>query len=161
MIPVLNARDDVVLVRVTPRQSLSILIRGRAVIDEAGDGDLYGLYPMPKSLRLVNHVEIRFSHDMTPMCSRDGIMARDNGECGYCGGVASTVDHIIPKSKGGPWSWMNLVACCEPCNGYKRNRTPEQAGMVLWTQPYEPVSTAEIGRPPRMRGNPRRRKRVR
>lgn len=160
-IPVLNARDDIVLTRVTLRQSLSILTRGRAEIVEEVEGKFFGPYPIPKTLRVISHVEVHFSHDLNPMCSRGGVLARDSHECGYCGARATTVDHIIPKSKGGPWSWMNLVASCWSCNQHKRDRTPEAAGMILWTQPFVPETAAEIGYAPRMRGNARRRKRKR
>lgn len=62
-----------------------------------------------------------------PILQRDGYM------CAYCGRKASTVDHVIPKSKGGTDDSSNLVACCKRCNQKKSNRTPEDAGMSFWS----------------------------
>jgi 5-methylcytosine-specific restriction endonuclease McrA len=60
------------------------------------------------------------------------ILKRDKNMCAYCGRRADTVDHVIPKSKGGDESDSNLVACCKRCNMEKSNRTPEKAGMRFW-----------------------------
>lgn len=52
--------------------------------------------------------------------------------CAYCRvGVAETVDHIVPVSRGGSNAWSNLVGCCRECNELKADRTPKEAGMVL------------------------------
>jgi len=80
--------------------------------------------------------------------SRKLIFIRDNFTCQYCGRELSlsqcTIDHVIPKSKGGDWSWENLVTCCARCNQLKGGRTPEEAGMQLLNQPYKPTSI-EVG----------------
>ena len=71
--------------------------------------------------------------------SRRGILTRDRHTCMYCGvqkgGFELTLDHIQPKSRGGPSSWENLVAACHPCNHRKANRTPEEANMKLIRRP--------------------------
>lgn len=59
------------------------------------------------------------------------VLDRDNDECAYCGEVAGSVDHVIPRVQGGSHDKTNLVACCIPCNRRKGGRTPEQAGMML------------------------------
>lgn len=65
---------------------------------------------------------------------------RDNYTCQYCGksGVKLTVDHVIPKSRGGKNTWENCVAACEPCNYSKDNKTPDEAGMKLLKTPTVP-----------------------
>ena len=70
--------------------------------------------------------------------TRERILKRDRNTCGYCGERATTIDHVMPKSRGGKDTWTNLVAACEPCNGRKRDRTPEEAGMTLFREPFEP-----------------------
>ena len=67
-------------------------------------------------------------------------MRRDDHKCQYCGkkNVEMTVDHIIPKSKGGADSWENLVTACVKCNNIKGNRTPEEIGMKLHSKPRKP-----------------------
>lgn len=70
------------------------------------------------------------------------ILERDNHLCAYCGEKATTVDHIIPKSRGGGNTWDNLIAACFPCNNFKDNRTPLEAGMDLMFMPT-PLSSPQ------------------
>lgn len=66
-------------------------------------------------------------------------MKRDEYSCQYCGRKGNlTIDHVIPKSRGGPESWENLVAACHPCNSKKGNRTPDEAKMPLLRKPRRP-----------------------
>jgi 5-methylcytosine-specific restriction endonuclease McrA len=70
--------------------------------------------------------------------SRRGVLRRDEHRCAYCGGHAATVDHVLPRSRGGPDTWDNLVACCVRCNNLKGNRTPEEKGWTLRVRPRAP-----------------------
>ena len=78
--------------------------------------------------------------------SRRGVLRRDNGRCGYCGGSASTIDHITPRSRGGKDSWENLVACCLKCNNVKGNRTPGEMNWRLRSTPQAPHGSSWIVR---------------
>lgn len=75
-------------------------------------------------------------------CTRHRLMKRDRQRCAYCGERFAerslTAEHILPTSRGGAWSWMNLVSACAPCNRRKAARTPEEAGMPLLFLPYVP-----------------------
>lgn len=64
------------------------------------------------------------------------ILARDGRRCAYCGARAATVDHILPRSRGGASTFANLVAACRDCNSVKADRTPEEADMRLLWAPY-------------------------
>src|SRR5690606_11323241 len=81
-----------------------------------------------------------FNH-VPPLNNRE-LFRRDRHVCAYCGGEFSyfrlTRDHITPLSRGGRDSWMNVVTACRQCNGAKRNRLPEEAGMELLDAPYVP-----------------------
>lgn len=74
--------------------------------------------------------------------SRWSVLARDNFSCAYCGNHFPaknlTLDHVIPDSQGGEKNWHNIITACMGCNHRKANRTPEQAGMELYWQPYAP-----------------------
>lgn len=74
--------------------------------------------------------------------SRSNIHIRDNFTCQYCVKQISpqklTVDHILPRSRGGNSTWLNCVACCKQCNIEKANKTPKEAGMKLVREPYQP-----------------------
>jgi hypothetical protein len=79
---------------------------------------------------------------------RHVIYARDEGLCMYCGDSVRyrdfEVDHIIPKSRGGPDSYQNLCCSCSACNDRKRDRTPDEAGLKLLAVPYVPNPAARL-----------------
>jgi 5-methylcytosine-specific restriction endonuclease McrA len=89
-------------------------------------------------IRLVSYVRVpRDTHRRK--ITRRAVFARDDWTCQYCGARSNlTVDHVIPRSKGGPSSWENIVASCAPCNLRKGNALPRQAGMRLQRQPQTP-----------------------
>jgi len=71
--------------------------------------------------------------------SRNGIYKRDRYECQYCSSKADlTIDHILPKSRGGGNIWENVVTCCHKCNNKKGNKTPEEIGFKLKSTPKAP-----------------------
>ena len=72
------------------------------------------------------------------MLARRGVLRRDGFLCAYCGGHATTIDHVLPRSRGGENSWTNLVACCRACNGAKGDRTPREMGWTLRVTPAPP-----------------------
>jgi hypothetical protein len=132
---ILNASYEPLHV-VSVTKSITMLHRGVAVIEEADPGRAFGPYPTPRVLRLTRYVHVK----RAPLAwSRVRVLARDGSQCAYCGNRASTVDHIIPRSRGGhPTSYLNTVACCGRCNNRKGSKTPEEAGMQLRYAPYEP-----------------------
>lgn len=71
----------------------------------------------------------------------ESVLERDDYVCVYCGDYADTIDHIVPKSKGGLTISKNCVAACKKCNGKKADRTPEEAGMPFL---YQPKTVTEI-----------------
>lgn len=135
---VLNAGYEP-LHRVSVKHAITMLVREVAVVEEAVEGHRFGPYPMPRVLRLVRYVAMRWRYRGAgrPAVTKDGVKRRD-GACAYCGGPAETVDHVIPRSRGGDSSWLNLVAACEACNGRKADRTPLEAGMPLLLAPFVP-----------------------
>lgn len=89
-----------------------------------------GVFHLPSALVLVNYVFIPFS---LARPSKRNIIRRDNSECQYCGCHVSresvTIDHVIPKSRGGKHEWTNVVVSCKKCNAKKSNRTPTETGI--------------------------------
>lgn len=133
---VLNASYEP-LQRVSMRHAIKMLVREVAVVEEEAGGRV-GPYPVPKVVRLVKYVVTRWMHRRSRLCTKSAIKARDK-MCGYCGGQAETVDHIIPRSRGGGLTWENAVAACTKCNHRKANRTPAEAGMKLLITPVQPA----------------------
>ena len=80
--------------------------------------------------------------EVTPAVAKLKLFRRDRHTCAYCGGRFHDrelqCEHVVPASRGGGWTWMNLVTACGPCNGRKADRTPEEAGMPLVYLPYVP-----------------------
>jgi hypothetical protein len=138
---VLNA-DCGPLHRVSLKHAIRMLFREVAVVHEAQPDRIIGVYPMPTVVRLVNYVVTRWRYTSGPAWSRRGLMARDAHRCGYCGGSATTVDHINPRSRGGRNTWLNTVAACSTCNHRKSDRTPSEARMPLRIKPFVPTWAA-------------------
>ncbi|GLY29810.1 HNH endonuclease [Kineosporia sp. NBRC 101731] len=118
--------------------AVRMLVRQVAVVEEAADGRPLGPWPRPKVVRLLRYVAMRWRYRSGPSWSRRALLARDQHVCAYCGGRASTVDHVMPRSRGGGDTWLNTVAACARCNHRKRDRTPSEAGMPLRVRPYAP-----------------------
>lgn len=133
---VLNASYEP-LQRVSLQHAIKMLVREVAVVEEEAGGT-FGPFPVPKVLRLVRYVVTRWMHRRSNLCTKTAIKARDK-KCAYCGGRAETVDHVIPRSRGGTLTWDNAVAACQRCNHRKANRTPEEAGMALLFVPGRPT----------------------
>lgn len=145
---VLNAIDADVggepLHYVTARHAIVMLIREVAVAEQVHEHLSFGPFPAPVTLRLTRRIDVGAWAGRGPVpLSRENVRRRD-GECAYCGGPPTTVDHILPSSRGGATSWMNLVAACQLCNGFKDDRTPAEAGMVLHLTPFEPRTIADL-----------------
>lgn len=93
-------------------------------------------YPFPSVIRL--HRYLRVPYRKVEL-SRKNIFRRDAHTCQYCGNKHDlTLDHILPKSRGGPDTWENLVTACKSCNNIKGNKTPKEAKMTLMNKPSKP-----------------------
>jgi 5-methylcytosine-specific restriction endonuclease McrA len=94
-------------------------------------------FPYPSVIRLSSFIRVPFKKIEL---SRKNVLRRDNFRCQYCSSTTNplTIDHIIPKSRGGTEVWENLVAACLKCNNKKGNRTPEEAQMRLLSTPRRP-----------------------
>jgi hypothetical protein len=125
--------------RVSVKHAIRMLLRQVAEIHEAEPDRLIGAFPMPKVVRLVQYVVTKWRYSRGPAWSRPGVLTRDQGRCAYCGGHASTVDHVLPRSRGGKNTWRNTVAACAPCNQRKGDRTPAEARMPLRVTPVVPT----------------------
>ncbi|MBA3027830.1 MAG: HNH endonuclease [Desulfobacteraceae bacterium] len=106
----------------------------------SGEGNIFKI---PSVMRLVKLVKTLYQ--LKSPFNKKNVLVRDGFLCAYCGNTKPflTVDHVIPKSKGGKTSFENCVACCRPCNNEKGNRTPKEAGLKLKVKTYHP-SISEI-----------------
>ena len=125
-----------------------LILKNRAEILEKGDWALHAesiTLARPVVIRLLTYVRIpRDAHRRK--ITRRAVFARDRWTCQYCGHERGnlTVDHVVPRSKGGPSTWDNIVTCCAPCNRRKGDRLPKQANMVPARKPKAPNPTIFI-----------------
>jgi hypothetical protein len=92
-------------------------------------------------IRLLNYVRLPISKIINITPSRSMIYKRDNDTCQYCGAKSKlTIDHVIPRSKGGQDTWENLVVACSKCNTKKGSLLLEQTGMKLARKPRAPIN---------------------
>ncbi len=95
-------------------------------------------YSYPSVIRLRSYIRVPYTR---LVLSRRNIMRRDDFTCQYCNKKTKlTIDHVIPKSRGGTDTWENLTTACERCNVKKGSFTPKEANMVLKTKPYRPIA---------------------
>jgi 5-methylcytosine-specific restriction endonuclease McrA len=126
------------------RRALALLILGKAEIIENGRGVVHTVrrdFPRPSVIRL--GYMVRRPRPRIQLNKRE-ILRRDGYRCQYCGHHSRrlTIDHIVPRHRGGDHSWTNLVTACAECNVRKGGRTLREAGMHLLQLPREPRQTA-------------------
>lgn len=124
----------------TIKRGFNLVYKGKAEIIKSDVRDIVcGVkkYIRPLIIRLLNFIGF---HKRTYRANRTRIYKRDNYECVYCGSHKNlTLDHVIPKSKGGTNDWTNLVTSCIKCNLKKADKTPEEARMNMKHKPHIPT----------------------
>jgi 5-methylcytosine-specific restriction endonuclease McrA len=133
---------------VSVRRAIVLLLREKAELLEATQqffASASHTVPVPLVIRLVHYVKL--PHRRVP-ATRAAVMLRDAYICQYCGEAPGrqhlTVDHVIPRSRGGKHGWENLVTACKRCNQKKGSLTPEEATMTLVRRPFEPTYVALV-----------------
>ena len=115
-------------------KGFNMCFTGRASVVLKYDDDFF-----PAVIVLKSYVRKKF---MSYACNRKNVVWRDKNVCQYCANRFCfsdlTMDHVIPKSRGGDKSWTNIVTSCKKCNNKKGNRTPEEAKMPLIKKPFVP-----------------------
>jgi len=130
--------------QITIKRAIILLVTGKAEPLEFGDHKNIPVHSptmiflVPQRIRLkINHIEKSWK---VPAVTRREVLRRDKHTCQYCGSTRQlTLDHVVPVSKGGRHTWDNVVTACEPCNNHKGDRTPQQAGMSLYSRPKAPI----------------------
>ncbi|HWG72830.1 MAG TPA: HNH endonuclease [Acidimicrobiales bacterium] len=139
---VLNATYEPLCV-VPSRRALMLVLAAKAELVHATDAMFRSArvaMPEPSVVRLGYYVKVPYQARVA--LNRRAVFVRDGHRCQYCGALAENIDHVVPKSKGGPHAWDNVVAACRPCNTRKRDRLLEESGMKLRRQPVAPRERA-------------------
>jgi 5-methylcytosine-specific restriction endonuclease McrA len=133
------------------QRAITLVLSGKAEIVE--DGDPFNIHTATQTFSFKTIIRqlksvYRKRKQKIPF-TRHNIFLRDNWTCQYCGKIKKnakslTWDHVMPRSRGGETSWTNIVTACFPCNQFKANRTPEQAGLKLLHKPFVPKETIAL-----------------
>jgi len=137
---VLNASYEPLNVT-TVRRAHVLVFKGKAEVIEELDQPLRsatGAFPWPHVIRLVQYV--RVPRTLQRKISRRALFARDGWRCMYCGTTNGrlTLDHVVPRSRGGDSVWENVVTSCAPCNLRKADRLVEEVGLTMRVHPTPP-----------------------
>jgi len=122
------------------RRAVVLLYRGKAEMLENGSGFIHSanyIFPVPSVIRLAYMIKRpRPERKLT----RFEVFNRDRYRCQYCGKETRqlTLDHVVPRYRGGEHTWENVVSACIPCNRHKAGKTPKEAGMKLTRPPSPP-----------------------
>lgn len=136
---VLNATYEPLSI-VPARRAVCLVIDDKAdLVEHEADLEIRSVsmsIPMPLVVRL--RYVVKVPHHRRASLSRRAVFARDGHRCQYCGDAADSIDHVVPRSRGGEHVWDNVTAACRSCNLRKRDRTPDEAGMPLRSLPRTP-----------------------
>ena len=123
------------------KRAIILIFLDKAQMVETLDGltikSISASFPRPSIIRLSRFIH---RHRYGVLLSKKNIMQRDKHRCGYCGSIKApmTIDHVVPRVKGGRDTWENLVTACTVCNNKKGNKTPDEAEMPLLVKPKKP-----------------------
>ncbi|MSO78387.1 MAG: HNH endonuclease [Acidimicrobiia bacterium] len=136
----LNASFEPLCV-VSARRAVVLVLKEKAEILERNGAEFRSeraVIPAPSVIRLVHFVRVPF-RTRVPL-SRRAVFARDGGRCQYCNSGAENIDHVVPRSRGGPHTWENVVASCRACNARKEDRFLHEANLRLRRAPQAPAA---------------------
>lgn len=125
---------------IADRRAVVLLLAGLADIVEVGGASFRSpslTVQVPSVLRLRRYVDVPAAHRSAAL-TNGNVLARDNYVCAYCHGRADTIDHVVPRSRGGEHRWENVTAACRRCNHKKGASTLAELGWTLDRTPYRP-----------------------
>jgi 5-methylcytosine-specific restriction endonuclease McrA len=121
------------------RRAIVLVLKGLAMSEEENGHFLHAARIAMRVPSVIRLLEYRRIPHQTRALSRKNILLRDRNTCQYCGVILSssdlTLDHVVPRSRGGSSTWENLVACCHPCNRRKGNHLLGESDMKLLKEP--------------------------
>ena len=144
---VVFSKNYLPLARINIKRAVVLLVTGQAESVDFGTTKRWEVRSPSVVLQVPEHIRLKFSnperHWKVPPVNRREVLKRDSYTCQYCGSTKHlTLDHVIPRSKGGQHTWDNVVTACSKCNSIKGDRLPHEAGMVLKHKPKAPIHPA-------------------
>lgn len=144
---VVFSKNYLPLARINIKRAIVLLVTNQAESLEFGSTQLWEVRSPSLVLQVSEHIRLLDSNPerqwKVPPVSRREVLRRDNHICQYCGSTRHlTIDHVLPRSKGGPHTWDNVVTACGKCNAAKGDRLLPEIGMQLRAKPKAPMHPA-------------------
>ncbi|AFZ57638.1 HNH endonuclease [Anabaena cylindrica FACHB-243] len=144
---VVFSKNYLPLSRINIKRAIVLLVTGQAESLNFDTTKQWEIRSPSVVLQVPEHIRLTVGnperHWKIPPVNRREVLKRDNHTCQYCGSTKRlTLDHVIPRSKGGQHTWDNVVTACDKCNSIKSDRLLYEAGMVLKTKPKAPIHPA-------------------
>ncbi|MBN8564895.1 MAG: HNH endonuclease [Leptolyngbya sp. UWPOB_LEPTO1] len=144
---VVFSKNYLPIARINIKRAIVLIISGQAEALDFEDAQQWEVRSPNVVLHVSEHIRLTGSnperHWKVPAVSRREVLRRDSHTCQYCGSTKHlTIDHVIPRSRGGSHSWDNVVTACAGCNSKKGDRFLSELGMKLKTKPKAPIHPA-------------------
>ncbi|MCD8487512.1 HNH endonuclease [Kamptonema cortianum] len=144
---VVFSKNYLPLARINLKRAVVLLVTGQAESLELSNTQQWEIRSPSIVLQISEHIRLTTGnperHWKVPAVSRREVFRRDRYTCQYCGATKHlTLDHVIPRSKGGTHTWDNVVTACEKCNSTKSDRLLHETGMTLKSKPKAPMHPA-------------------
>lgn len=121
------------------RAFLLVFLEKADLVSKSNGSTLHSVtktFPMPSVIKLKRYIQVPYK---SVVLSRQNIFKRDGFRCQYCGTSRDlTLDHVIPKARGGKSTWSNLITACKNCNARKGDFTPDEIGLTIKSLPFRP-----------------------
>lgn len=141
---VVFSKNYLPMTQVNIKRAIALLVTGKAEPLDFTSAQGWSVHSPSLVMFVPEHIRLTFTGKervwKVPPVNRREVLRRDQHRCQYCATTKRlTLDHVIPRSKGGLHTWDNVVAACQRCNSLKGDRTPAEAGMPLRTNPRAPI----------------------
>ncbi|MBD2461093.1 HNH endonuclease [Oscillatoria sp. FACHB-1407] len=141
---VVFSKNYLPLARINIKRAVVLLVSGQAESLELSTTRSWQVRSPSLVVHVPEHIRLTVTNPerlwKMPPVNRREVLRRDNHTCQYCGSTRNlTIDHIMPRSRGGTHTWDNVVAACDRCNSRKGDRTPHEANMPLKSKPKAPI----------------------
>jgi 5-methylcytosine-specific restriction endonuclease McrA len=146
---VVFSKNYLPMARINIKRAVALLVTGQAEPIEFGSTTGWQICSPSLVVYVPEHIRMKAGEVerlwKVPPVNRREVFRRDNHTCQYCGSTRHlTIDHVLPRSKGGAHTWDNVVSACAKCNARKGDRTPIEAGMPLKAKPKAPAHPAIV-----------------
>lgn len=138
---ILLTHDFQFLNLISRKKAIKLIVKERVEVVKNTDRELCKGFYLPKAIRLLKKIETSINKQVP--FSKKSVFMRDHYKCQYCGKQlkpkTATIDHVVPRAKGGKNGYLNCVTACKPCNNWKSDQALSETNMQLLKPPVHPT----------------------